>query len=186
MSAAFTSEFRSIVGADISSEAGRSGTVYRGDAELVSLQAAGAISGIATEGGAGVRALFLCTEDPVTSSGDVELAIGGQTLTITSEGAYFTDADLAAGALTPAVTVTSSGTSDFARGLAVGGTGDGLMQTDVCDGCLIILRWGDVRQWGNYRYCAVCYEAAAGGDTDVDGDPPGESESQSGTWFRVE
>ena len=55
------------------------------------------------------------------------------------------------------------------------------MQTDVCDGCLIILRWGDVRQWGNYRYCAVCYEAAAGGDTDVDGDPPGESESQSGT-----
>ena len=94
-----------------------------GDAEQVALTAAGTVAGITQEGGAGVRALFVCTEDPVTSAGNVELAVGGQTLSITSEGAYFTAADLTPGALTPTVSVTSSGTLTSLNGWLVVGQG---------------------------------------------------------------
>ena len=95
----FTVDFTTIIGANVAME--QRGTVYRGTAHEVDLTAAGTLAptfDIPDAAGSGNRALLIVTE--VSQTAAPTLAIGGQTINdIDAPGAYFTTADLTAGAL---------------------------------------------------------------------------------------
>ena len=117
-SSSFTSDFTTIVGHDITTEPGASGTLYQGDALEVSQEQAGAIAGTpATAGGAGVRALFICTAFAGTGA---SLPVGGRSLDVDAPGAYFTTADLDAGAVGA---ITTTGTFTRLEGWLLVGRG---------------------------------------------------------------